>query len=95
MGLVAESFLSPFCRLLLTSVRCDSNSFSDRRSVGSSFSNHRQNTGLSQGVYAERLGVSIRTVKNCEHGWTIPSNKAWHTIYSIALKLRPKRNQTT
>jgi len=82
------SFLRPFCYLVIKAVRVDSPPCQNStQSLAELLTKHREKLSLSKATLAAKLGVSMGTLKNWEHGRTRPSRQFWP-----ALKLFLKQN---
>ena len=74
------SFLNPFCQLVIKAVRGDSPPCQNRQSFAEMLLEYRHRSALTRQPLASKLGVSLATLKNWEHGRTKPSKVFWKRI---------------
>ena len=77
-------FLNPFCHLVIKTIRVDSPPCQNStQSFAKSLIKYRLESGFSTITLAAKLGVSLRTLKNWEYGWTQPNRRFWKAIHSL------------
>jgi DNA-binding transcriptional regulator YiaG len=83
------SFLNPFCHLVIKAVRVDSPPYQNSpQTLAELLTKYRLKSNLSSDVLAAKLGVSLGTFKNWEHGLTKPSKKIWPALKLLEKCLR-------
>jgi DNA-binding XRE family transcriptional regulator len=71
----------PFCQLVIKAIRHDSPPYhNESQSLCKLLLEKRLAGGFTQEALAERLEVSLRTLKNWERGWTQPRRKYWACV---------------
>jgi DNA-binding XRE family transcriptional regulator len=85
-------FLHPFCHLVVKAVRGDSHPYQNStQSLGELLTKYSIKTSLSQGALAEKLGVSMGTLKNWQMGRTKPNKRFWQELRLLFNPIIPLR----
>ena len=83
------SFLNPFCHLVIKAVRVDSPPCKNRQSFAAMLLEYRRRSILTREALATKLGVSLASLKNWEHGRTKPRKAFWTQIRLALRDLSP------
>lgn len=75
------SFLNPFCQLVIKAIRWDSPPCnSNGQALPNILSQARLRVGFTRERFAERLNISLGTLKNWERGRTRPNRQLWKVV---------------
>jgi hypothetical protein len=78
------SFLRPFCHLVIKSTRYDSPpKFCNGLPLAEVLRGYRAEFEVTEVSLAEKLGISLGTLKNWEHKRTTPNRRHWPILKAI------------
>ena len=70
--------MRPFCHLVIKAIRVDSPPF--LTTLNKRLIDYRFHNKTTMNTIAQKLGISLGTLKNWERGWSHPNKKSWPAI---------------